>query len=183
MPTEPQIPPELIKELATAAIVKRKEETRRATAGGRRTRIVPKISERQMLELTKSLSDYYGFAAVPRTNKEHREVANIVAESWVPLTEYERQVLYKDEALERIEELRRENAQLRARIEQRIKDVPRLRAVIRSALARLIVDTGEKHVKEEWALVLLRRIEAARELLRSELGSGTDEHPATSAAD
>ena len=171
MAAEPDLPPELIKELATAAIVKRKQETKRAVASGRRTRIVPKISERQMLELTKSLSDFYGFAAVPRTNKEHREMANIVAESWVPLTEYERQVLYKDEALARIEELRRETVTLRARIEQLIKDVPRLRAVIRSALARLIVDTQEKHVREEWGVVLLRRMEAARDILRSEAGS------------
>lgn len=168
MPTEPPIPPERIKELATAAIVKRKEETRRAAAG-RQTRIVPKISERQMLELTKALSDFYGFAAVPRSNKEHREMADIVAEGWVPLTEYERQVLYKEEAQERVEELKRENADLRARIEQRLKDVPRLRAVLRAAVARLIVDTQEKHVKEEWAVVLLRRIEAARDILRSEL--------------
>jgi hypothetical protein len=30
------------------------------------------------------------------------------------------------------------------------------------------VDTSEKHVKEEWGPVLLKRMEAAREILRSE---------------
>ena len=167
MPPEPQIPPERIKELATAAIVKRREQVK-AASGGRR-RIVPRISERQMLELTKALSDFYGFAAVPRSNKEHREMANIVAESWVPLTEYERQVLYKEEAEALVEELRRENAQLRNRIEQALKDVPRLRSTLRAALARLVLDTEEKHVKEEWAVVLLRRLEAARDVLSAEL--------------
>jgi hypothetical protein len=166
MPPEPQIPPDRIKELATAAIVKRREQTK--AASGRR-RIVPRISERQMLELTKALSDFYGFAAVPRSNKEHREMANIVSESWVPLTEYERQVLYKEEAEALVEELRRENAQLRARVEQALKDVPGLKSTIRAALARLVVDTQEKHVKEEWAVVLLRRMEAARDILSGEL--------------
>ena len=168
MAAESQLPPELIKELATAAIVKRKEETRKAGAAGRRVAIQPKISERQKLELTKALSDFYGFAAVMRTNKEHREMAEVVAESWVPLTEYERQVLYKEEALARIEELQRETARLRDRIDDLIKDVPRLKGVIRAALARLVLDTREKHAREEWAVVLLRRIEAARDILRSE---------------
>jgi len=166
MATEPQIPPELIKELATAAIAKRKQDTKKSAAG-RRLRPL-KISERSLLELTKSLSEFYGFAAVPRTTKEHRIMADIVAESWVPLPEYERQVRGKEEALERVEELQREVADLRERIEQRIQDVPRLKAVIRAALARLIVDTSEKHVKEEWALVLLKRIETAREILKTE---------------
>ena len=173
MPSDSQIPPQLIKELATAAIVKRKEETRKGISAGKRAPIVPRISERQMLELTKALSDFYGFAAVPRSNKEHREMANLVAESWVPLTEYERQVLYKEEAQALVDELRRENAQLRSRIEQALKDVPRFKAVIRAALARLIVDTQEKHVHEDWGLVLLRRIEAARDILRSELEPGS----------
>jgi hypothetical protein len=166
MATEPQIPPELIKELATAAIAKRKQDTKKSAAG-RRLRPL-KISERSLLELTKSLSEFYGFAAVPRTTKEHRIMADIVAETWVPLPEYERQVRAKEEALERVEELQREVADLRERIEQRIQDVPRLKAVIRAALARLIVDTSEKHVKEEWALVLLKRIETAREILKTE---------------
>jgi Asp-tRNA(Asn)/Glu-tRNA(Gln) amidotransferase B subunit len=166
MPAEPQIPPEVIKELATAAIAKRKQETKKA-AGGKLTRPL-KISERNLLELTKSLSDFYGYAAVPRTNKEHRLMADLIAENWVPLMEYERQVQAKEEALERIEELQREINDLRARIEQRIKDVPRLKGVIRSALTRLVVDTSEKHVKEEWAVVLLKRMEAARDILRSE---------------
>ena len=166
MATEPQIPPELIKELATAAIAKRKQDTKKSAAG-RRLRPL-KISERSLLELTKSLSEFYGFAAVPRTTKEHRIMADIVAETWVPLAEYERQVRAKEEALERVEELQREVADLRERIEQRIQDVPRLKAVIRAALARLIVDTSEKHVKEEWALVLLKRIETAREILKTE---------------
>jgi len=91
-----------------------------------------------------------------------------VAEKWVPLLEYERQVRAKEEALERVEELQREVLDLRARIEERIKDVPRLKAVIRAALTRLIVDTSEKHVKEEWALVLLKRIEAARDILKTD---------------
>jgi hypothetical protein len=168
MAREAQIPPELIKELATAAIAKRKEQTKKA-ASGKRVRPL-KIPERALLELTKSLSDFYGYAAVPRTNKEHRLMADIVADSWVPLLEYERQVQAKEEALERIEELQREIVDLRARIEQRIQDVPRLKAVIRAALARLIVDTSEKHVKEDWALVLLKRMEAAREILKSEAG-------------
>jgi hypothetical protein len=168
VPAEPQIPPELIKELATAAIVKRKQETKRTVAKRERGERPVKISERALLELTKSLSDFYGFAAVPRTTKEHRVMADIVAETWVPLAEYERQVHQKEEAQERVQELLRETADLRARIEQRIQDVPRLKAVIRATLARLIVDTSEKHVKEEWGPVLLKRMEAAREILRSE---------------
>ena len=168
MPAEPHIPPEVIKELATAAIAKRKQETKKA-ATSRRLRPV-KIPERALLELTKSLSDFYGYAAAAHTNKEHRLMADIVAEAWVPLVEYERQVRAKEEALERVEEQQREILDLRARIEQRIQDVPRLKAVIRAALARLIVDTSEKHVKEEWALVLLKHIETARDILKSESG-------------
>lgn len=168
MAAEPQIPPEVIKELATAAIAKRKQETKKA-ATSRRLRPI-KVPERALLELTKALSDFYGYAAVPRTNKEHRLMADIVAETWVPFAEYDRQVRAKEEALERVAEQQREIENLRARIEQRIQDVPRLKAVIRTALARLIVDTSEKHVKEEWALVLLKRIETAREILKSEVG-------------
>jgi Asp-tRNA(Asn)/Glu-tRNA(Gln) amidotransferase B subunit len=168
MPADPQIPPEVIKELATAAIAKRKQETKK-TAANRRLRPIA-IPERALLELTKALSDFYGYAAVPRSNKEHRLMADIVAETWVPFAEYDRQVRAKEEALERVEEQQREIVDLRARIEQRIQDVPRLKAVIRSAAARLIVDTAEKHVKEEWALVLLKRIEAARDILKSESG-------------
>ncbi|HEX6513226.1 MAG TPA: hypothetical protein VF157_13060, partial [Chloroflexota bacterium] len=163
---EPSIPPEVIKELATAAIAKRKEQAKKV-AGSDRVRPL-KISERALLELTKALADFYGYAAVPRTNKEHRLMADTVAETWVPLSEYERQVRAKEEALERVAELQREVVDLRARIEQRIKDVPRLKAVIRAALSRLVLDTSEKHVKEEWALVLLKRIEAARDILKSE---------------
>ncbi len=174
MPAEPQIPPELIKELATAAIAKRKQETKKvATSSSRRVRQF-KLTERALLELTKSLSNFYGYAAVAHTNKEHRLMAETVAETWVPLAEYERQVQAKDEALERIMELEKEILDLRKRIEQRIQEVPRLRAVIRAAIARLIVDTSEKHVKEEWALVLLKRIEVAREILSSEAASGVD---------
>lgn len=169
MAAEPQIPPERIKELATAAIVKRRQETKRASAAARRAKPA-KTSERALLELTKALTDFYGFAAAPHTTKEHRLMADVVAETWVPLAEYERQVHLKDETQERLEELQRENADLRARIEQRIKDVPRLKAVIRAALARLIVDTSEKHVREEWAVLLLQRIEAARDILHSEAG-------------
>ena len=168
MPAEPQIPPEVIKELATAAIAKRKQETKKA-ATSRRLRPI-KIPERAVLELTKALVDFYGYAAVPRTNKEHREMADIVAETWVPFAEYDRQVRAKEEAQERVEEQQREIEDLRARIEQRIQDVPRLKAVIRTALARLIVDTSEKHVREEWALVLLKHIEMARDILKSETG-------------
>ena len=167
MATEPQIPPELIKELATAAIAKRQQDARKAVASGKRIRPL-KISERSLLELAKALSEFYGFKAVPHTMKEHRLMADIVAEAWVPLGEYERQVRAKDEALERVEELQREVLDLRARIEQRIQDVPRLKAVIRAALARLVVDTSEKHVKEEWALVLLKHIESARDILNTE---------------
>ncbi|HLY66737.1 MAG TPA: hypothetical protein VKU60_14480, partial [Chloroflexota bacterium] len=96
--------------------------------------------------------------------------ADIVAENWIPLAEYERQLRAKEEALERVAALQGEVADLRARIEQRIKDVPRLKGVIRTAMARLIVDTQEKHVREEWATVLLGRIQAAREILNSEAG-------------
>ncbi|GEM_PF-3370944 len=166
MPAEPQIPPERIKELARAAIVKRKESKKTGASGRRANPVQP--SERALLELTKALCDFYGFAAVPRTTKEHRLMAEIVAESWVPLQEYERQARARDEAEERVRELQRETADLRARIEQRIQDVPRLKAIIRAALARLIVDTREKHVPEEWARVLLKRIESARDILRSE---------------
>lgn len=169
---EPQIPPELIKELATAAIAKRKQDTKRVAAT-KRVRSF-KLPERALLELTKSLSNFYGYAAVAHTNKEHRMMAETVAETWVPLLEYERQVQAKEEALERIDELTREVADLRARIEQRIQEVPRLKAVIRAALARLVVDTSEKHVREEWALVLLKRIEVAREILSSEAAPGID---------
>jgi hypothetical protein len=167
MPPEPHIPPEVIKELATAAIAKRKQETR-AAAAKRVNR--PKTPERALLELTKSLSDFYGYAAVPRTNKEHRLMADLVAEHWAPLQEYERQVVAKEGALERIEQLEREVASLKAAIEQTKEDVPRLKGVIRTALTRLNVDTSEKHVKEEWAVVLLKRMEAAREVLKSETG-------------
>jgi uncharacterized protein with ATP-grasp and redox domains len=167
MATEPHIPPELIKELATAAIAKRKQDTKRRAAMGKAPPPI-KVPERALLELAKALSEFYGFKAVPHTMKEHRLMADIVAEKWVPLLEYERQVRAKEEALERVEELQREVLDLRARIEERIKDVPRLKAVIRAALARLIVDTSEKHVKEEWALVLLKRIEAARDILKTE---------------
>jgi len=166
MAAEPQISPEVIKELATAAIAKRKQEAKKA-ATSRRLRPI-KIPERALLELTKSLSEFYGYAAVARTNKEHRLMADIVAETWVPWPEYERQIRAKEEALERVEEQQREIVDLRA--EQRIQDVPRLKAVIRAALVRLIVDTSEKHVKEEWALVLLKHIETARDILKSEAG-------------
>jgi len=172
MPAEPRIPPEVIKELATAAIAKRKQETKKA-AVSRRLRPI-NIPERALLALTKSISDFYGYAAVTRTNKEHRLMADIVAETWVPFAEYDRQVRAKEEALERVEEQQREILDLRARIEQRIQDVPRLKAVIRAALVRLIVDTSEKHVKEEWALVLLKHIETARDILKSEAGGGVD---------
>lgn len=168
MPGEPQIPPEVIKELATAAIAKRKQETKKA-ATGRRLRPI-KIPERTLLELTKALSQFYGYAAVAHTNKEHRMMADIVAETWVPWAEYDREVRAKEEALERVAEQQREIVDLRARIEQRIQDVPRLKAVIRAAMARLIVDSAEKHVKEEWALVLLKHMEAARDILQSESG-------------
>jgi hypothetical protein len=168
MAAEQQIPPERLKELATAAIVKRKEESRKGVSAGRDRPL--KISERALLELTKTLSEFYGFKAEPHTMKEHRLMAGLVAETWVPLSEYDRQVRAKDEAQERVAELQREVADLRARIEERIKDVPRLKAVIRAALSRLIVDTREKHVREEWALVLLKRIQAARDILKSEAG-------------
>ncbi|HLG72118.1 MAG TPA: hypothetical protein VK009_17000 [Chloroflexota bacterium] len=169
---EQEISPELIKELATAAIAKRKQETKKV-ASAKRVRSF-RLPERALLELTRSLSNFYGYKAEPHTNKEHRLMAEIVAETWVPLAEYEHQVQAKDEALERIEELTKEVADLRARIEHRIQEVPRLKAVIRAALARLIVDTSEKHVKEEWGLVLLKRIEAAREILKSESTPGVD---------
>lgn len=168
MAAEQQIPPDRLRELATAAIVKRKEESRKGSAVKRDRPL--KISERSMLELTKALSEFYGFKAEPHTMKEHRLMAETVAETWVPLGEYDRQVRTKEEAQERVAELQREVADLRARIEQRIKDVPRLKATIRAAMARLIVDTREKHVREEWALVLLNRIQAAREILNSEAG-------------
>ena len=168
MPPEAHIPPEVIKELATAAIAKRKQETKKAGAGKRLSPL--KVSERSLLELTKSLSEFYGYAAVPRTNKEHRLMADNVAESWVPLSEYERQVRAKEQALERIEELERQIVDLRARLEKSIQDLPRLKGVIRAALARLVVDTSEKHVKEEWAVVLLKHMETAREILKSEAG-------------
>jgi len=165
--TEQQIAPDRIKELATAAIVKRKQQTQRAAAKGDRPL---KIYERSLLELTKTLSEFYGFKAEPHTMKEHRLMAGLVSETWVPLSEYDRQVRLKEEAQERVAELQNEVADLRARIEQRIKDVPRLKGAIRNAMARLIVDTQEKHVREEWALVLLQRIQAAREILKSEAG-------------
>jgi hypothetical protein len=168
MAAEQQIPPERLKELATAAIVKRKEESR-AQISIPKTRPL-RISERSLLELTKTLSDFYGFKAEPHTMKEHRLMAGLVAETWVPLSEYDRQVRAKEEAQERVAELQREVADLRARIEKRIKDVPRLKATIRTAMARLIVDTREKHVREEWAVVLLNRIQAAREILNAEAG-------------
>jgi len=170
MPADPQIPPELIKELATAAIVKRKAETKRAVAKRERGERPVKISERALLELTKALSEYYGFAAVPHTTKEHRQMADMVAETWVPLGEYQRQVLQKEEALERIQQLQRENANMRDRTEKSAQELGKLRAAVRLALGRLIVGTAEKHVKEEWGPVLLKRIEAAREILRAESG-------------
>ncbi|MHB8618156.1 MAG: hypothetical protein ACYDAG_01070 [Chloroflexota bacterium] len=169
MAAEQQLPPELIKELAKAAIAKHTRDSKTAeSASPRRTKRLPKSTEHALLALTKDLSEFYGFAAVPRSTKEHRLMADIVAESWVPLAEHERQLRLKEEAQERVEELQRENADLRRRIEQRIQDVPRLKAVIRAALTRLSVDTAERHIREDWALLLLKRINAAREILQSE---------------
>ncbi|HUZ78093.1 MAG TPA: hypothetical protein VMV93_10990 [Chloroflexota bacterium] len=173
MAAEQQLPPERIKELATAAIVKRAQAPRAAEEAEhsppRRPRRRGYGNRRALDALVKDLSEFYGFAAVPRNTSEHRLMADIVAENWVPLEEYERQVRYKDEALERVVELRAENADLRARIEQRIQEVPRLKAVIRAAVGRLMVDKTEKHIREEWASLLLRHIEAAREILQGEL--------------
>lgn len=172
---EQQLPPERIKELATAAIVKRTQSGKKSIEAKPvsvlKARKTPRALEVSLAHLVKDLSEFYGFAAVPRSTKEHRLMAEIVAENWVPLDEFERQVLLKEQAQARVAELKRENADLQARIEQRIQEIPRLRAVIRSAVARLIVDSSEKHVREEWAVLLLRHIEAARELLQAELSS------------
>src|SRR5581483_8275016 len=165
MPPEPNLPPYRIKELARAAIVKRKE-TKKA-AGDKPARTV-KVSERALLELTKSLCDFYGFAAAPRTTKEHRMMAELTAQTWVPLGEYERQVHLREQAEQRVRELQRDVANLNSRLDQNTKDVQRLKAVVRAALARLILDTQEKHVREEWAVLLLKRIELARDILGSE---------------
>lgn len=166
--SEQPIPQDKIKELASAAIVKRTQTAKKLSQLAGKRRRPAKLNEPAIQELTKNLADAYGFAAVPHTTKEHREVAEMVAAKWVPLDEFERQVLYKEEAEERIQELQKENADLRARIEQRVHELPRLKAIIRSALTRLAVDTQEKHVPEDWAVILLRRIESAREILKAE---------------
>ena len=70
--SEQAIPQDKIKEIASAAIVKRTQTAKKLSQLAGKRRRSPKMAEQAVEALTKSLADTYGFAAVPHTTKEHR---------------------------------------------------------------------------------------------------------------